>query len=170
MPANAANKKIATTTGARKKSWKEKLHDSKDLPKVEKIPPRMQKKFGKGTLAIPSPKEVDTIMKKVPPGKLITINRIREKIAKKHHATIGCPITTGIFSWIAAHAANEDRAAGIKNFTPFWRTLKEGGIINEKYPGGIEQQAALLQAEGHQVLQKGKKWVVENWEKYLVRR
>jgi hypothetical protein len=173
MPAKAINKKIASSpssTGARKKSWKEKLNDSKDLPKVEKIPPRMQKKSGKGTLAIPSPKEVDAIMKKVPPGKLITINRIREKIAKKHHATIGCPITTGIFSWIAAHAANEDRAAGIKNFTPFWRTLKEGGIINEKYPGGIKWQAAQLQAEGHHIIQKGKKQVVENWEKYLVRR
>jgi alkylated DNA nucleotide flippase Atl1 len=153
----------------KKKSWKEKLMDSKDLPKVEKLPPRMQKQLGKGTLAIPSPKEVDAIMKKIPAGKLITINGIRQKIAKKHKATIGCPITTGIFSWIAAHAADEDIQTGIKNFTPFWRTLKEGGVINEKYPGGIERQAVLLEAEGHHVMQKGKKWVVENWEQSLVK-
>lgn len=153
----------------KRKTWKEKLMKDNGLPKVEKIPLRMQKKFGKGTLAIPSPKEVDTIMKKIPVGKIITINRIREKIAKKHHATIGCPITAGIFSWIAAHAAEEDVHAGIKNFTPYWRTLKEGGVINEKYPGGIEKQAMLLEAEGHPVIQKGKKWIVEDWEKSLVK-
>ena len=153
----------------KKKTWKEKLGDSKNLPKVEKIPYRMQKRVGKGTMAIPAPKEVDNIMKKVPRGKIITINRIREKIAKKHKATIGCPITTGIFSWIAANAAEEDIKAGNKKFTPFWRTLKEGGVINEKYPGGIERQTILLKLEGHDIKQKGKKWVVENWEEKLVR-
>lgn len=152
-----------------KKSWMEKLTDSKDLPKVVKLKPSQAKKFGKGTMAIPSPMEVNTIMKRVPAGKLITINRIREKIAKKHHASLGCPITTGIFSWIAAHAAAEAAEKGTKNITPYWRTLKEGGVINEKYPGGIEQQAILLEQEGHHVVQKGKKWVVENWEKRLMR-
>ena len=34
-------------------------------------------------------KEVDEIMKKVPRGKLITINQIREVVAKRHGATIG---------------------------------------------------------------------------------
>ena len=154
---------------SKKKSWKEKLADNKDLPKVEKIPINIQKKWGKGTMVIPSPKEVDAIMKKVPIGKIITINRIREKVAKKHKATIACPITTGIFSWIAANAADEDINMGIKTFTPFWRTLKEGGLINEKYPGGIERQAVLLEAEGHHIVQKGKKWIVENWQKSLVR-
>lgn len=154
---------------AKKKTWKEKLMDNKGLPRVEKIPLRMQKKFGKGTLIIPAPKEVDAIMKKVKPGKIVTINRIREKLASKHHTTIGCPITTGIFAWIAAHASEEDLQAGLKNFTPYWRTLKEGGVINEKYPGGIEKQAVLLEAEGHPIIQKGKKWIVEDWEKTLVK-
>ena len=152
-----------------KKTWKEKLMDSKDLPRVEKIPPRMQKKFGKGSLIIPAPKEVDAVMKKIKPGKVITINRIREKLARKHHATIACPITTGIFAWIAAHASEEELQAGLKNFTPYWRTLKEGGIINEKYPGGIEKQALLLEAEGHPIIKKGKNWIVEDWEKTLVK-
>jgi alkylated DNA nucleotide flippase Atl1 len=151
----------------RKKTWKQKLADNKDLPKIENIPARMQKNCGRGTMVIPSPKEVDAIMKKIPSGKVVTINRIRKKIARKHHADIACPVTTGIFSWIAAHAADEDIAAGSKNFTPFWRTLKEGGVINEKYPGGIERQAMLLEAEGHTIIQKGEKWIVENWEDSL---
>lgn len=156
---------MATT----KKSWTEKLKDSKDLPKVIKLTAAQQKKWGKGLMAIPSPMEVNAIMKRVPAGKLITINRIREKIARKHKADIGCPITTGIFSWIAANAADEAKQKGIKNITPYWRTLKEGGIINEKYPGGIEKQAVLLEHEGHQVVQKGKKWMVDGWEKRLMK-
>lgn len=111
--------------------------------------------------------EVDSIMKAVPKGKIITINGIRKRIAKDHDATIGCPITTGIFSWIAANAAEEDWMEGKKS-TPYWRTLKEGGIINEKYPGGIEKQAMLLEEEGHNIIQKGKKWIVADWEESKV--
>ncbi|KAA0002421.1 MAG: MGMT family protein [Thermoplasmata archaeon] len=151
-----------------KKSWQEKLEDNKGLPKVEKISGKMSKKWGTGTVVIPAPKEVDEIMKKVPEGKLITINQIREILARKHSATIACPITTGIFAWIAAHAAEEARAEGKKNVTPYWRTLKTGGVINEKYPGGIEMQKRLLENERHKIVQKGKKYVVLNFENHLI--
>jgi len=153
----------------KKKSWTEKLADSKGLPKVEKITEKMSKKWGTGTIVIPAPTEVDAMMKKVPEGKLITINKIREALAKKHNATIGCPMTTGIFAWIAAHAAEEQRQQGEKNITPYWRTLKTGGVINVKYPGGVEGQKKLLEKEGHQVIQKGKKHVVVDYEKSLMR-
>jgi alkylated DNA nucleotide flippase Atl1 len=153
----------------KKKSWTEKLADSKGLPKVEKITEKMSKKWGTGTIVIPAPIEVDAMMKKIPEGKLITINEIREALAKKHNATIGCPMTTGIFAWIAANAAEEQRQQGEKNITPYWRTLKTGGVINVKYPGGVEGQKKLLEKEGHQVIQKGKKHVVADYEKSLVR-
>ena len=120
------------------------MEDSKDLPKVVKITGKMRKNWGTGTVAIPAPKEVDEIMKRVRKGKLTTINDIRVKLAKKHGATIGCPITTGIFAWVAAHAAEEAAKGGSKNTTPYWRTLKMGGVINEKYPGGVEAQKKLL--------------------------
>ena len=152
----------------RKKSWKEKLEDDKGLPKIVRIEGKMRKAWGTGTCVIPAPKEVDQIMKRVPKGKLITINQIREILAKKHGATIGCPITTGIFARIAAGAADEDAKEGKTNITPYWRTLKQGGVINEKYPGGAGVQKTLLQNEGHKVIQKGKKRVVEDFEKRLV--
>jgi len=122
--------------------------DSKDLPKVEKIGGKLSKRWGSGTVVIPAPIEVDSVMRKVPKGKVITINRIREVLAKKHGATIGCPITTGIFAWIAANAAHEAATAGEKNITPWWRTVKSKGELNEKYPGGVKAQAALLEKEG----------------------
>ena len=155
------------TVTAKKKTWSEKLNDSKGLPKVEKITDAMSKRWGTGTVAIPAPKEVDEIMKKIPKGKLVTINEIRAALAKKHKATIGCPMTTGIFAWIAAHAAEERKQNGKKDITPYWRTLKTGGFLNEKYPGGTEAQKRLLELEGHTVVQKGKKLVVLNYERSL---
>ena len=149
----------------KKKSWTEKLADSKGLPKVEKITGKMSKRWGTGTVVIPAPMEVDEMMRGVPEGKLTTINEIRAALAKKHKATIGCPITTGIFAWIAAHAAEEQRQEGKKDTTPYWRTLKTGGVINPKYPGGVESQKKLLEKEGHKVIQKGKRYIVADYQK-----
>ena len=129
----------------------------------------MSKRWGTGTVAIPAPMEVDEIMRRVPEGKLITINEIRTALAKKHGATIGCPITTGIFAWIAANAAEEQRQKGERDTTPYWRTLKTGGEINPKYPGGVEAQKKLLEKEGHKIVPKGKKCVVVDYEKSLAR-
>lgn len=154
-----------------KKSWREKLNDSKDLPKAVELKGKQIKKWGKGTIAIPAPLEIDTLMRKIPKGKLTTINQLREKVAKKHKATIACPICTGIFSNIAAHAADEQEKEGKKNITPYWRTLKSEGKLNPKYPGGIENQKKRLKKEGQKIEpQKGKNPPkVKDFEKYLIK-
>ena len=152
----------------KKKTWVEKLHDTKDFPRVEIITEKMRKRLGAGTVVIPSPLEVDALMKSIPMGKLVTINQIREVLAKKHNATISCPFTTGIFARIAACAAEEQKQQGIKNTTPYWRTLRAGGVINPKYPGGTEEQRKLLEQEGHVIIQKRKNYLVVDYEKSLV--
>jgi hypothetical protein len=119
-------------------------------------------------MVIPAPTEVDALMRRVPKGRLTTIDELRKTLARRHAATIACPITTGIFAWIAAHAAAEAEAEGRKNTTPYWRTLKTGGEVNPKYPGGIAALKRKLAAEGHQVVQKGKRHVVENFERRVV--
>ena len=153
-----------------KKSWREKLADDKDFPRVVEITGKMSTRWGTGTVVIPAPREVDEIMRSVPRGKLITINQIRAKLAKRHGATIGCPITTGIFTNIAARAAEEATAEGKKDITPYWRTLKASGVLNEKYPGGVEAQAARLKEEGHAIElgKDGKPKRVRNFEQALV--
>jgi alkylated DNA nucleotide flippase Atl1 len=153
----------------RKKSWREKLADSKDLPKVVTITEKMRKAWGEGTIVVPAPREDDEIMKQVPKGKLVTINRIRQVVGERHGATIGCPLTVGIFARIAAGAAMEEEAESKKKITPYWRTLKSGGELNPKYPGGIEGQKARLEQEGHRVIQKGTRHLVEGYENALVR-
>ncbi len=101
-----------------RKSWQEKLADDKDLPRVVEITDSMSKRWGTGTVVIPAPREVNEIMSRVPTGRLITVNQIREIVARRHGATIGCPITTGIFISISARAAEEAAVEILAEATP----------------------------------------------------
>ena len=88
---------------------------------------------------------------------------------RRSTATLGCPITCGIFTWIAAHAAEESAAAGEKQITPWWRTLKTGGELNSKYPGGIDALKKRLKKEGHHVEARGKRFFVKDFESNLAK-
>ena len=75
-----------------KETWREKLGSTaqrQNLPRVVEVNEKMSKKWGEGTCVIPSPVEVDAVMKNVPKGRLITINQIRQMMAKKYHASFG---------------------------------------------------------------------------------
>jgi hypothetical protein len=152
-----------------RKSWREKLTDSKGLPRVSEVTGKMSWRWGEGKMVIPAPIEVDALMKKVPKGRLVTINELRAALAAKHKANFACPITTGIFSWIAAHAADEAARQGTKRITPYWRTLKTGGEVNPKYPGGADGIATRLRAEGHKIIHKGKRLLVMDYQRALVK-
>jgi alkylated DNA nucleotide flippase Atl1 len=153
----------------RRKSWREKLQDEKGLPKIVELKGNMVKVWGEGTMVVPRPRDVAELMRKVPKGRLTTVNALRETLAARHGADKTCPIVTGLSTVIAARAAAEDEADGKKRITPYWRTLKSGGELNPKYPGGIEAQAARLAAEGHSVVQKGKKSRVVDFQRRLAR-
>ncbi len=150
----------------KRKTWKEKLEGIKGLPRVVEIKGKLSKRWGEGTAVIPAPKDVNEIMRMVPEGKIITINKIRDILAKRYGAKMACPITTGIFVWISSHASEEARAIGGKDITPWWRTLKGKGELNEKFPGGIAKQKELLEAEGHKIIEKGKKFIVRNYQNH----
>jgi len=152
-----------------KKSFTEKLNNSGDLPKIEFIgfDNRMAKGFGCGNMLIAAPIEYDEVMKRIPKGRIITSNEIRAYLAKKHDADFTCHLTAGIFINIAANASQERIALESGNNTPYWRTLKKDGELNPKYPGGIEHQRMLLEMEGHIVINKGKRYFVEDYEKAL---
>ena len=148
-----------------KKSYNQKLTDSKDLPVITPVSdPKTIARYGGGQMLIAPPLSYDAIMKAVPKGKVITSDRIRDYLAKKHGADYTCPLTAGIFINIAAHASEE---RGGTDPTPYHRTLRKEGELNEKYPGGIEIQKMWLEAEGHTVIQKGKRYFVENYRDAL---
>jgi len=134
---------------ARRKSWREKLHVKQEPRVVDD---------SRGKMLIPRPLDVDTLMRRVEKGKVATVSQIRERLAEDHHADFTCPLVTGIFLRIAAEAAEEDWRRGEEQITPYWRVVKADGSLNEKFPGGVEAQAARLREEGHGIEPgKGKK-------------
>ena len=148
-----------------KKTFNEKLHTAGDLPKIEDISdqPNAVERWGGTKMYIASPMQYNDIMARIPDGKLTTTVDIRAFLAKQVKADFTCPLTAGIFTNIAANASNERDHDQI----PYWRTLKAEGELNEKYPGGIESQRALLESEHHKIIQKGKRYFVENYEAKL---
>ncbi|MCA8968441.1 MAG: MGMT family protein [Planctomycetes bacterium] len=152
-----------------KRSYRDKLNDDKGYPKVERLTGAMQKRYGDGTIVIPAPSEIAGLMAKIRKGKLITVTELREHLAQRHGVTMTCPIVTGILTRVVACAAGEDEDEGKVRVLPYWRTLKPRGELNEKYPGGVAQQRARLEAEGHTVVTRGKRAIVVDYETALAR-
>lgn len=120
-----------------------------------------------GSMVVANPREVDAIMRRVGPAKLTTLDHIRSHLAEMHGTSIACPVSTAIFINIAARAAEEMRSTGTQDVTPWWRVLRSDGGLNEKYPGGIRLQRAMLEAEGVPVVQRGKRWFAAEHETRL---
>lgn len=162
----AKMKKSGTRKTKPQKTWAEKLALAKAKPGLPKV---FFCEEAKMNFVVPSPAEVEQIMAAVPKGKLMTMAQISDRLKVKHKVDIACPMTTGIFAWIVAHAAEEAAAAGAADPLPWWRVLKTGGLLNPKYPGGGKLQQERLEAEGHRIVQKGKKnLMVADHEQALV--
>ncbi len=154
-----------------RKSWRDKLENPHEgLPKVVEGPEKWKKRFGGTRVLVPTPLLVDKVIRTVKKGKLITVNQIREKLAKEFKADSTCQITTGIFIRICSEVAEEDLKAGKKHVTPYWRVLKSDGSLNPKYPGGIDAQAKYLKSEGHEIVtsKSSKPPKVKGYENILV--
>ena len=139
--------------GKSSSSWKEKMQKPAQ-PKIVQIPARWLRRMGPGKMLVPSPQLVDQTIRKIRKGKLATVNDIRNKLANDYGVDTTCPLTTGIFLNVAANAAEEAKAAGRKNITPYWRVLKKDGYLNPKFPRGQRVHAAYLRQEGFKVKKK----------------
>lgn len=150
-----------------KKDFNKMLHDSKDMPKIQVITDQKSiEKYGGDRMYFAPPVDYDKIMRQVPYGKVLTVGKIREYFAAKSGADFTEPITAGIFVSIAAWASHQR----VEDKTPYWRTLKANGELNEKYPGGIAAHREKLEAEGHTIIQKGRKnirYFVKDYETKL---
>lgn len=150
-----------------KKDFNAMLNDPKDMPKTVVITdPESIQKYGGSRMFFAPPKTYDTLMKQVPFGQVVTVGVLRDVLAKTNHADFTDPITAGIFVSIAAWASEQRDL----DKTPYWRTLKAGGELNPKYPGGVLAQKQRLEAEGHVIVQKGRKHIkyfVQDFESAL---
>jgi alkylated DNA nucleotide flippase Atl1 len=142
-----------------RKTAREKMEGAHDA-RVVAIPPKMQKQLGKGTMLIPHPLDMDALIRKVPSGKLITLTKLREKLARAAGADTTCAMVAGMFVRIVAEAAAEDMKAGKSRVTPYWRVVRDDGRLLEKLPGGPVAQAEHLEAEGHEIRNSAKLRVI----------
>ena len=150
-----------------KKDFNKMLYEDKAMPKIQIVTDEVTiKRYGGERMYFAPPVTYDEVMKKIPCGKVITVGAIRDYLAKKNDADFTDPITAGIFVSIAAWASCQRS----ENETPYWRTLKARGELNPKYPGGIEAQKERLEAEGHTIVQRGRKnikYYVQDYENVL---
>lgn len=151
-----------------KKDFNSMLHKDAGMPKIQILTDEASiQKYGGSRMYFAPPLAYDRIMKTIPYGKVITVGEMRDHLARVNGADFTDPITAGIFVSIAAWASFQRTG----NETPYWRTLKAGGELNPKYPGGIEAQKEKLEAEGHTIIQKGRKnirFYVKDYEKVMV--
>lgn len=152
-----------------KKDFNAMLLEKKDMPKIQIITDSASiKKYGGERMYFAPPADYDAVMRTVPFGKVTTVGEIRSFFAEKNNADFTDPITVGIFVSIAAWASHQRTA----DQTPYWRTLKAGGELNPKYPGGVEEQKKRLEDEGHTIVTKGRtrlRYVVKDYEAALYR-
>lgn len=145
------------------------LKNNKDMPKWVKITDEASiKKYGGNNMFLAPPSFYDEVMKRVPYGQLTTTRDIREYLAKINNADFTDPMTAGIFINIVAWASYQRS----ENETSYWRTLKNDGELNPKYPGGIELQKKKLEDEGHTIIEKGRtniRYYVKDYEKSLIK-
>lgn len=152
-----------------KKDFNAMLHKDAGMPKIQILTDEASiQKYGGDRMYFAPPLAYDRIMKTIPYGKVVTVGEIRDHLARTNGADFTDPITAGIFVSIAAWASFQRTG----DETPYWRTLKAGGELNPKYPGGAEAQKAKLEAEGHTIVRKGRKnirFYVKDYEKAMVR-
>ncbi len=161
-----------------KKTWLQKMQDKPGYPKVlvleERFPcynaaHKMGANVGDEVVLV-NPSDLIPLMAKIPSGNVITLTEICISLAEKYGVKGCCTLTAGIFTMTIANAVEEVKAQGesspLSNI-PWWRTLKNNGYLNDKYPGGQEAQKRLLESEGLKVIARGKKFQLADVEAHL---
>lgn len=130
---------------------------------IVSIPKTMEKYFGySGKMLKPSPNTVASIIKKIPKGRVITIDALCKKLAKKFKTEIACPATTEKSLCLAA-----TESVTKNTHLPYWRVLKKNGELIRKLPNGIEGHAASLVKEGHKIVSTSKSKSLKDFEGVL---
>ena len=104
------------------------------------IPSGQERRFGTGGKMLkPSLASVAHAVSQVPPGAVMSMTELRQKLAERHGAQTTCPFLTKR----ALMAIAEDPNAT----APYWRIVRANGAMMEYFPGGAAAQAKRLKSE-----------------------
>ena len=130
---------------------------------IVSIPKTMEKYFGcSGKMLKPSPSTVASLIKTIPKGRVVTIDAVCKKLAKKYKTEVACPATTEKSLYLAA-----TESATRNTRLPYWRVFKKNGELIRKLPNGVEGHAASLMKEGHKIISTNKSKGLKDFESVL---
>lgn len=129
------------TVRARKSAVEKR--DSAPPPEVKYVSSSKSKAFPVGHMLIASPLELQAVIRQIPAGTVMTLDALRNQLARRWHADYTCALTTGIFLRVVAEAAEEEG-----NDVPYWRVVRADGRLTALLPGGEAGQAQRLREEG----------------------
>jgi alkylated DNA nucleotide flippase Atl1 len=133
------------------------------------VPPKNEVQRQGGTFVpLPSSREVDALIRRIPRGKLATIESFRAAIARQHGAAADPPGATRKLLRNAARAAAAAFARGESDVTPYWRIVRATGAVIGNLPRGTASLTALLTGEGHAIERKGQRAFVKDFDRCLV--
>lgn len=114
--------------------WRVKLEraSAPKNPHLTEAPPQWFGGKVGGKMVIPSALELDEMIRQIPDGQTVNIKDLRAEYAAKHGADITCPMTSGIFLRIIAENAEEERANGRTDVTPYWKVVADNGKMPPK--------------------------------------
>jgi len=125
----------------KRKTWHEKLYDSKQTAHVETTDKKFADVPGGATLLIPDGALVADYINHIPKGVHVSLQQMRKDLAAAHNAQYSCPIVSGIMLRVAAEAAYEEYISGekpLKNIIPFWRMIDSKAPVSKKLTFGAE--------------------------------
>jgi hypothetical protein len=78
------------------------------------------------TMLFPSARMLDDAIRAIPEGQTVTPRELRLELARRHDASMTCPVTMTRMLRIVAEAANEAHRHGapLDEVTPIWRVLE----------------------------------------------
>ena len=130
---------------------------------IVNIPKTMEKYFGcSGKMLKPSPNTVSSFIKKIPEGRVATLDALCKALAKKFKTEIACPATTEKSLCLAATESVTKNTR-----LPYWRVLKKNGELIRKLPNGVEGHAANLMKEGHKIISTSTSKGLKDFESVL---
>lgn len=115
---------------------------------------------GPGKMLLPSRQSVESVLQKVPPGKLLTTDLLRQKLADIFNVRGTCPVTTRK----VLQAISTDSHCS----TAYWRVVNQNGDLIANNADGVEAQSARLLQDGVPVEQGAKKPKVRDFKARIV--
>jgi alkylated DNA nucleotide flippase Atl1 len=109
----------------------------------------LEKFFGySGKMLKPSLATIEAQLRQIPAGKLITIDLLRQKLAREYQVQVTCPFDTKLALRALSNTSGQD--------APYWRVVRKNGALIPYFPGGLDGHSARLRQEGFTIDTLGK--------------